>query len=179
MKPAPTWADAFVSMVNAAVGDYLHGRGNGLHIPMAFYQHNRPLPLTTAALAQACPNATAKVCVLVHGLGCTEGIWHFGKRGGCDPQLSYGSMLQADGGYTPLYVRYNTGLSLEANGQHLDSLLQGLLELYPLPIKELLLIGHSMGGLVLRHGCGRGVQRGAAWAELVRRVFYLGSPHDG
>jgi pimeloyl-ACP methyl ester carboxylesterase len=41
------------------------------------------------------------------------------------------------------------------------------------------LIGHSMGGLVLRSACFYGAEHRHAWVHQVSRVFYLGSPHDG
>jgi pimeloyl-ACP methyl ester carboxylesterase len=46
-------------------------------------------------------------------------------------------------------------------------------------VEDVVLIGHSMGGLVVRSACHYAVQHGAAWVERVRRVVYLGTPHDG
>ena len=42
-----------------------------------------------------------------------------------------------DGGYTPFYVRYNTGLPIAESGRHLAKLLQALAAAYPLPIEEI------------------------------------------
>lgn len=176
---ATSWTDWAQSIVNGAVGDYLHARQNGLGIAMAFYAHGRPLPPTREALLQAHPQPTGKLCVLVHGLGCNEGIWGFPDPAHPGSASSYGLALHAQLGFTPLYVRYNTGLSIAQNGRRLAELMAALLEAYPLPVTEIVLIGHSMGGLVIRHACHHGVQADAAWAGHVRQVFYLGSPHDG
>ena len=46
-------------------------------------------------------------------------------------------------------------------------------------IEELILIGYSMGGLVLRSACHAGATHGAAWLPLVRRAIYIGTPHRG
>ena len=176
-KPAaaPGLGTTLASIVNGCFGDYLNQHDNGLAIDMAFYQHNRPLMLTTEALRNAFPAPTGKLCVLVHGLCCHEGAWDYPGN----PAHSYGSALHDDLGYTPLFLRYNTGLPIPYNGAALDALLEKLLAAYPVPVEELNLIGHSMGGLVLRGACHFGSERGAAWVSKVSRVFYIGTPHEG
>ncbi len=176
-KPAaaPGLGATLASIVNGCFGDYLSQRDNGLAIDMAFYQHNRPLALTPEALRDAFPAPTGKLCVLLHGLCCHEGSWDYPDS----PVRSYGSALQADLGFTPLFLRYNTGLPIPYNGKALDTLLEQLLTAYPLPVEELVLLGHSMGGLVLRGACHFGAERGAAWVGKVSRIFYIGTPHEG
>lgn len=176
---ATPWTTWVRSIVNGAVGDYLQARQNGLEIDMALYARNRPLPLTRAALLEAHPRPTARLCVFIHGLGCNEGSWAYRDPSAPGRWTSYGAELAADLGFTPLFVRYNTGLALARNGQSLADLLNALLAAYPLPVSDLILIGHSMGGLVIRHACHIGAQRHDPWVGLVRQAFYLGSPHDG
>ncbi|MBK9713962.1 MAG: alpha/beta hydrolase [Kouleothrix sp.] len=176
---APAWATWALSIVNGAVGDYLSERDNGLSIDMAFYHGNRPLPLTPEALQRAYPQPTTKICVLIHGLGCNEGIWLFHDPARPGGETSYGAMLQADLGFTPFFVRYNTGLSIADNGRRLATLLGELLACYPAPVEEIALIGHSMGGLVLRSACHDAAESQAGWVEQVTQVFYLGTPHQG
>lgn len=176
---ATPWSAWAQSIINGAVGDHLHASQNGLGIAMALYAGNRPLPLTREALLRAHPRPTTKLCVLVHGLACNEGSWAYPDPAYPERDTSYGAGLAADLGYTPLFVRYNTGLAIGRNGAHLADLLAALLAAYPLPVDELLLIGHSMGGLVIRHACHLGSRRADAWVGRVRQVFYLGSPHDG
>lgn len=176
---APGWADSAVSIVNGMVGDYLHNSANELAITMACYHRNRPLPLTRAAIEQAHPQHTPHICVLVHGLGCHEGIWSYPQPGAPEQATSYGAGLHDELGYTPFYVRYNTGMALQTNGQQLDALLGTLLAAYPPPVEEIVLIGHSMGGLIIRIACDLAAQREGSWVEHIQRVFYLGTPHDG
>lgn len=171
----PAWGDTAASFLNGCFGDYLSERENGLAIDMAFYRNNLPLELSTAALSAACPSPTGKLCVLVHGLCCHEGAFDFPGN----PARSYGSALRHDLGYTPFSLRYNTGLPIAYNGQMLDKLLEHLLAVYPVPVDDLVLIGHSMGGLVLRAACHYGACREAGWVSKVSRVFYLGTPHEG
>lgn len=175
----PTWAAWATSMVNAAFGDTLRDRQNGLAVDMACYVGNRPLPLTPAAIRGAHPQFTDKICVFVHGLGCHEGIWKYEDPAEPGSATTYGAALQADLGYTPFFVRYNTGLALAENGAHLMALMDELTTGYPLPIAEIVLIGHSMGGLIIRSACHAAALREMAWDDAVRRVFYLGSPHGG
>lgn len=173
------WVTTAVSMVNGFFGDFLHERQNGLAIDMAFYERNRPMPLTREAFLALQPQATDRLCVFVHGLGCHEGIWTFPDPADPARATSYGAQLHVELGYTSLFLRYNTGRPIGVNGQTLTALLDELVTCYPLPIKELVLIGHSMGGLVLRSACFYGAEHNHAWVQQVSRVFYLGSPHDG
>jgi pimeloyl-ACP methyl ester carboxylesterase len=177
--PGTTWAAWLVALVNGAVGDHLRDSDNPLATEMAFYHLHRPLALSRQVLRKALPAATTKVCILVHGLGCNEGVWTYPapESGGGD--VTYGSLLERDLGFTPLFVRYNTGLLLEENGERLAVLFEELGAAYPVPIDEIVLVGHSMGGLVLQSAGHHGLDRHSAWVPKVRRVFYLGTPHDG
>ena len=87
--------------------------------------------------------------------------------------------MHAELGYTPLYLRYNTGLTVADNGQQLARQLQKLLAVYPQPVDELVLIGHSMGGLVARSACQQASAENLPWLNLTRMVICLGSPHQG
>lgn len=175
----PVWAAWMASLSNGFVGDYLHTRQNGLAIEMAFYHQGRPLPLTQESVLAAHPWPTTKLCILVHGLSCHEGIWLYPDPTDPGHDTSYGALLQRDFGFTPFFVRYNTGLALADNGARLAVLLHELLECYPTPVEDILLIGHSMGGLILRGACHIGAQQQATWVLLVSQVFYLGAPHEG
>jgi len=180
---SPNWLAWTASVLNGMWGDYLHAHDNGLAVQMAFYQQGRPLALDCTSLRAAHAQPTARLCVLVHGLGCNELLWSFAPPSpeGQDAQgaVDYGQLLQAELGYTPFYVRYNTGLAVAANGRSLGRLLESLCTCYPEPIEEILLIGHSMGGLVVRSACHYAMQHNETWVQHVKHVFYLGTPHDG
>ncbi len=89
----------------------------------------------------------------------------------------YGDRLRHELGYTPLYVRYNSGLHISHNGRALGALLDELTAHWPVPVAEIALVGHSMGGLVARGACHYAAE--GSWRERVRHVFMLGSPHKG
>jgi hypothetical protein len=177
------WAAWLVSIVNGFWGDYLQEAGNGLNVEMAFYHHDQALALDRHSLAAVHPQASSRVCILVHGLACNEHLWSFAppvaEDGASLPVTDYGALLQDELGFTPYYLRYNTGLAVAANGKALAGLLDKLFAGHPVPIEELLIIAHSMGGLVVRSACHYGAQHAAVWVQAVKHVFYLGTPHDG
>jgi len=158
----------------------LRERKNGLHIEMAFRDRGEPLALTKEALTTRVPNPTRRICIFVHGLACTEWAWTFlsAEYWGAEGS-SFGRLLSKDLGYTPFYVRYNTGLHVSENGRRLAELVTELLESYPLPVDEIVLVGHSMGGLVARSAAHYGAEHGAGWVKKLAHVFCLASPHFG
>ena len=164
-----------LAVLNGLVGDYLARAGNGLATDMAFFRDGSPLAPTRAALARAYPDAKPRVVVLLHGLMCTERIWRMSD--GSD----YGSLLERERDVSALYVRYNSGLAIADNGARLGALLDALLAAYPVAIEELLLVGYSMGGLIVRSAChvASTHEHRSAWLERVRRIFYIGTPHLG
>ena len=167
----PGMVENAISTLNAWIGDYLSQTENELQQPMAFYRDNRPVEPEDFAAP-----STGKVCVLVHGLGCNESLWTFPAphEGG-----GYGELLAERCGYVPLYLRFNTGLRVSNNGKQLAELLERFCLCRNGTVTELLLIGHSQGGLVLRSACDEGSRAGQDWVSRVRHVVYLGSPHLG
>lgn len=174
-EASPGRLEASLSVLNAVVGDYLRRRSNALEIRFGLYHRNEPLPCERSAIARAHPAATGKLCVFVHGLGVNEGVWSFPE----DRARSYGTLLEQAHGYTPLHVRYNSGLHVSENGESLAALLEELLRRHPVEVRELVLVGHSMGGLVIRSACELARTAGHAWPRRLSRAFYLGSPHRG
>lgn len=164
--------EAVLAALNGALGDYLSETHNPLAIEMQLRHGDEPLELTASALRDALPHATAKLLVLVHGLCVTERRW---TRRGHD----HGAALAHDLGYTPIYVRYNTGLHISSNGRQLAAQLEQLVGAWPVPLDEIVLLGHSMGGLVARSACHAGEMAGHAWRARLRSLITLGSPHHG
>jgi pimeloyl-ACP methyl ester carboxylesterase len=164
--------------LNGAIGDELERCDDPLAVRMELRHDGRAVPISPPDLADRFPNATGKVAVFLHGLCETERAWWLGadpERGGA----TYGARLERDLGYTPLYVRYNTGLHISVNGHRLSELLADLVAAWPVPVEEIALVGHSMGGLVARSTCRAAVDGEGGWVDFVRHVFYLGSPHCG
>jgi triacylglycerol lipase len=178
--PADRWLDTAQAALNAAFGDFLEERGNGLATSMGLWHGGRPLPIERTALEATWPDATGRLCVFVHGLGCTEREWCLGsERAWGRAGVCYGSLLRQDAGYTPAFVRYNTGLHISDNGRRLAALLDALVAAHPKPVEEVVLVGHSMGGLVSRSAVHYGAQAGARWVDVLSNVICIGSPHHG
>jgi pimeloyl-ACP methyl ester carboxylesterase len=118
-----------------------------------------------------------RIVLFVHGLGETEHAWRlYGEA--CAGE-GYAERVASATGATPLLLRYNTGLPMADNGAALSLVLTDLQNRWPEAVRRLDLVGHSMGGLVLRHACHHAVQTGQPWVGAVRRMIYLGSPHRG
>lgn len=160
--------DAVIAALNGVIGDHLEQTGNPLAITMGLFSGGEQLD--GAKLAQQLPNATDKLLVLVHGSSMNDRQW---LRAGHD----HGASLARDRGYTPVYARYNSGLHISTNGRSLATLLEELVAAWPVPLREVTLLGHSMGGLVARSACHAGAEH--RWPALVRRLVTLGTPHHG
>jgi pimeloyl-ACP methyl ester carboxylesterase len=140
--------------VSPALLAILNGlRGDVLEPPLA-------IPMTLSVEGAETP----RLAIFVHGLFETEHAWRYG--GG--PR--YGDRLP---GWTPVYVRYNTGRSVSENGRELADRIEALVA--ERDVEEVALIGHSMGGLVACSAC----HAGGDWSRLVSHVVTLGSPHTG
>ena len=172
--------DHLEATVNGFYGDHLSRRGSRLDLGMGFRHHGRPLPATAEAFASAFPRPSRKVCVFVHALSGTEWLWslasdrYYGR-----PDVTFGTRLEEDLGYTPVYVRYNTGRHISENGRSLSKLLTEMIAAYPVPIEELALVGHSMGGLVARSAAHYAKEHDEPWVHRLRHVMCIGSPHLG
>jgi hypothetical protein len=143
--------------LNGAIGDRLARDGNPLALDMSVRGSGD----------------SPRLAVFVHGLCETDDAWRLGS------EPAYGARLRDELGYTPLYLRYNSGLRISDNGRRLAEMLEEVVDSWPVPVEEIALVGHSMGGLVARSACHYGAATDASWARSVRHVFCLGSPHMG
>ncbi len=157
-----------IGALNGAWGDWLDRTNSPLALKMtAHYDAQRTPP-------------TSDVAVWLHGLCETEVAWRLkATEHYQDPNSTHGIRLYDECGLTPVYLRYNTGLHISANGRTLDQLLTELTDNWPTTITRLTLIGHSMGGLVIRSAAVQGCDNDSPWVPLTKRVVYLGSPHLG
>jgi pimeloyl-ACP methyl ester carboxylesterase len=166
--------DRTLAVLNGLVGDYLARTNNGLATEMACHHAGRPLALDAGAITGAHASPTPRAVVLVHGVMCDESVFRFAD--GSD----YGTLLARDLGFTPFYVRYNSGLAIADAGAQLAALLERLVRAYPIALEQLLLLGYSMGGLLIRRACHVAALAGESpWLPRVRRAIYLGTPHLG
>jgi pimeloyl-ACP methyl ester carboxylesterase len=171
-----------VSAVNGLIGDRLAEEGSPLAITMGVRHLGRDVPVDRASLAAAFPGATDALVVFVHGLCETEHYWDRRSRprrpdGSTAP--SYGARRAADGGWSPVYVRANTGLPIAESGVALSSLLADLVAAWPTPVRRIALVGHSMGGLIVRAACAVSTAADRDWTGRVTDVVLLGAPHLG
>lgn len=168
----------FIAALNGIYGDELTDHGNGFALTMQIRRRGKPIAMSPTDIAAAFPEATRRIAVFVHGWCMTESSWWRRPRDGKE-MTPYGARLRDELGFTPVYLRYNTGLHISENGKSLAALLDRLQALWPVPVEELALIGHSMGGLVARSACHYGTEHRHGWPDSVRHVVCLGSPHLG
>ncbi|MDX2217459.1 MAG: alpha/beta fold hydrolase [Burkholderiales bacterium] len=171
--------EAIVSALNGVMGDYLAASGNPLALSMTMRHAGKPLTLARAALKKTLPDANGRVLLLIHGLCMNDLQW---TRAG----HNHGAHLADRLGFTPVYLRYNTGLHIADNGRELAALLEKLVTAWPVAVKELVIVGHSMGGLVARSAClsvdvpsEAETKRTPRWRSLLKRMVFLGTPHFG
>ncbi|QJX45657.1 alpha/beta hydrolase [Hymenobacter taeanensis] len=181
-------------VLNGAFGDQLAARQDSRTIQMSFRRHEADVPVADLRLTPGPTGRPQKTVVFLHGLMGDEIIWQAGSTTG--PR--YGPALQQDLGACCLYVRYNSGLHISENGQQLHQLLTELVRAFPAAVGELVLVGHSMGGLVIRsagyyaeqearsgsetataEGPGLEPTQPASWLGHLRDVLLLGVPNDG
>ena len=175
-QPPRPEREAVLAALNGVLGDHLATTDNPLAITMQFRVEGRPLPLERHALRLRLGGAaTPKLLVLLHGLCMNDLQW---QRAGHD----HGEALARDLGYTPVYLHYNSGLSVSTNGRILGQLMEGLYSAWPVPVERLVLMGHSMGGLVARSAIHHGAQLqrgGLRWPGRVDDLVCLSTPHQG
>ena len=151
----------FLPVLNGALGDQLASRYDPRAIRMSFRRGGHDVAVADLRLIEP----QQKTVVFVHGLMGDEQIWQagFGDAAGsrrCGPRLAEELHLRS------LYVRFNSGLHLSENGRELSRLLTELVVAYPDAIGELVLVGHSMGGLIIRSAGYYGSREGIKNEEL-------------
>ncbi|GAA4695817.1 permease [Nocardioides conyzicola] len=163
------------SAVNGLIGDRLVRERPRMAFGTTVRAQGRDVPLDADGLAAAYPRATGRLVVFLHGLCENESYWErWRERTG----TTYAEML-AEEGWTPVYLRANTGLGLRENGAALSSLMQRLVEAWPVPVDRVALVGHSMGGLILRAAGAVASEVEEPWTDRVSDIVTLGTPHLG
>ena len=158
----PGWAgrEALLAALNGVLGDRLEHSGNPLALRMHLRQGSPPQP------------ASGRIVVLAHGLCMNGQQW---LRDGVD----HGATLERERGYTRVYLDYNSGRHVSENGREFARQLGELVDGWPVPVQELVIVGHSMGGLVARSACHYGALQSQAWLGKLSKLVFLGTPHHG
>ena len=153
------------SVVNGIFGDYLSRTNNPLALGMSIRSGGQNIDTKT-------PITANKIALFVHGLCMNDTQWH---RDGQNP----GTELVVGLGYQPLHLHYNSGLNIANNGRELANILQTIVSNRESPFDEVVIIGHSMGGLVARSACHYGSKENHTWPIQLDKLFFLGTPHHG
>ncbi|MEH8198268.1 alpha/beta hydrolase [Aeromonas allosaccharophila] len=164
---------ALIATLNGVMGDALVESHNALATPMTLRYQGEPLDW------QAMPTdlpREGRVLLMVHGLCMNDLQWQTLYQG--EP-VNHGEQLANALGYQPFYVRYNSGLPIAQNGQALALLLEQLLTHWPGDLKEITIMGYSMGGLVARSACHHAGVTGLTWPARLTNLIFLGTPHHG
>ncbi|HEU4460426.1 MAG TPA: alpha/beta hydrolase [Methylibium sp.] len=164
--------EALVAALNGVLGDHLHASANPLAVTMALRSAGRALRLQPASLAAVLRHPGDRLAVFVHGLCMNDLQW---RHEGHD----HGAALARDLGVTPVYLHYNSGRAIADNGLAFALKMQALVAAWPLPLRELSIVGHSMGGLVARSAIEQARRAGQPWASRLDRLVFLGTPHHG
>lgn len=169
--PAPSIErDAVLAAINGVLGDHLVSTASPLAIPMCLRRNGEPLQLERKALRSQFTRADRKLLVTVHGLCMTDSNRKAHNHAGS---------LARDLGYTPISLRYNTGRHVSTNGREFASMMEQLVRQWPAPLDEVVIIGHSMGGLVARSACHYAKHEGHRWLGKLEKLVFLGTPHHG
>ncbi|MGU5682809.1 esterase/lipase family protein [Aeromonas allosaccharophila] len=164
---------ALIATLNGVMGDALVESHNALATPMTLRYQGEPLDW------QAMPTdlpREGRVLLMVHGLCMSDLQWQTLYQG---ESVNHGEQLANALGYQPFYVRYNSGLPIAQNGQALALLLEQLLTHWPGDLKEITIMGYSMGGLVARSACHHAGVDGLTWPAHLANLIFLGTPHHG
>jgi hypothetical protein len=169
-----TWPgrEAVVAALNGVLGDHLEATRNPLAITMRLRSGGVPLELEPARIAGALHPPRPRVVVMVHGLCMNDGQWARGVQ-------QHGGSFARDLDASVLHLHYNSGRHISTNGADLAALLEQLDRAWPVPLRELVLVGHSMGGLVVRSACAAADARALAWRRRLRAMVFVGTPHHG
>ena len=164
--------EAILSVLNGVIGDYLEEKENPLKITMQFRYQAKAISLDNKSIKAAYPNINGKILLMVHG-SCMNDIQWTRK------DHNHGKIVAEELDKTLIYLNYNTGIHISSNGQNLNDSLEELINNWPTPIEELIIVAHSMGGLVTRSALHYGEQNQKNWTKHLKKIVFLGTPHHG
>ncbi|MFN4116390.1 MAG: esterase/lipase family protein [Inhella sp.] len=165
--PRQAEREALLAALNGVLGDHLAATDNPLALTMQLRQAGQPVRIGDGSRPDR-PGAL----LLLHGLCMNDRQWQRKSQ-------DLGALLSQPLGLTPLQLRYNSGLPIHRNGAELATLLEQLVSDWPGGLQRLVLLGHSMGGLIARSALHQARAQGLSWPQRVSELICLGSPHAG
>jgi pimeloyl-ACP methyl ester carboxylesterase len=172
--------EAVLAALNGVLGDRLAADKNPLATAMTLRYQGKALDWQNLPAGFA---PTGKILLLIHGLCMNDLQWKTlcaASNADAAPEVhDHGAELALALGYTPVYVRYNTGLHTSQNGHTFSDQLAQLVAHWPTPIEEITVVAHSMGGLVTRSAVHSATQKNLPWVKYLKNIIFLGTPHHG
>lgn len=171
---------AISSAINGVFGDHLAATRNPMEVKMNLFDaQGQAVGTEQTELIAQFPHAKSHLVVFVHGLCCNEDSWRLYYNPAEPATRPYGPKLEDDFPVTSLYLRYNTGRTIEANARQFKRMLNKMLRNWPVAVEGLTLVGHSMGGLVSRALVEMIDDDDLILRRAIQDVVCLGSPHAG
>jgi pimeloyl-ACP methyl ester carboxylesterase len=174
--PGSPEREAVLAALNGVMGDHLHQIQSPLATRMQLRVNGQPLWNKDGMLSVQATQARPRVLLLIHGLCMNDLQWTTEHQG---QLVNHGETWAQAGDCTLLTLRYNTGLHISSNGQELAMLLERLLADWPVPLQEIHVLAHSMGGLVMRSSVHAAAQTNQRWPPHLKTIVFLGTPHHG
>ena len=176
--PSPT-REQFLAILNGVLGDHLADTDNPLAIRSSMRRVGRPVALDPESLAEAWPEASNRLLVTAHGLCMHDGYWRLEDKDRSGRESGLPESLAASYGYSTVDFYYNTGRHISDSGRDFAEMLERLVANWPVDVEQLVILGHSMGGLVARSAAHQGLEAGQAWPATLKKIVFLGTPHHG
>lgn len=173
--------DRVLAALNGVLGDYLQRSRNPLAQPMELRHKGVVLPLSCGATAaavstpaahMAVAGAKSRLLIMIHGLCMSDRDW---AHDGYD----HGEFLAQALDASLLCLRYNSGRHVSVNGREFAQRMEALVATWPVPVEDIILVGHSMGGLVARSACRHAERVELEWRKQLGALVFLGTPHQG
>ncbi len=153
---SPREVDTLTLNIQAAI--------NGVFGDLLVSQHN-PLAFSMSLHGDAA-QSDKPLLLFVHGLCLHERGWHKPAH------LAFAETARQRG-YSVSYLRYNSGLPIADNARQFAMLLNDC------AASRIVLVGHSMGGLLSRSALHQAIEADMPSAAKIRQLVTLGSPHHG
>lgn len=164
--------EALRAVLNGVIGDHLEKTDNPLKINMQFRFQGKVISLDKKSILKTYPKVNGKILLMIHG-SCMNDIQWTRK------EHNHGKKMAKELDKTPIFLHYNSGLHISTNGKIFNELLDELVLNWPVPITEITILAHSMGGLITRSALYYGDESKNKWTKHLKKVFFLGTPHHG